>query len=60
MFPGDALEQVADPALLLLLSVGQQKQLFGGGHVVVHCKRKKGVRRISEFTPHRGRGCPTD
>lgn len=36
MFPRDAFEEVADPALLLLLRVGQQKQLFGSGHVIVH------------------------
>lgn len=39
MFPRDAFEEVADPALLLLLRVGQQKQLFGSGYVVVHCQR---------------------
>lgn len=37
MFPRDAFEEVTDPALLLLFGVGQQEQLFGGGHVIVHC-----------------------
>lgn len=41
MFPRDALEEVSDPALLLLLRVGQQKQLFGSGHVIVHCEEMK-------------------
>lgn len=36
MLPRDAFDEVADPALLLLLRVGQQEQLFGRGHVVVH------------------------
>lgn len=37
VFPRDAFEEVTDPALLVLLRVGQQQQLLGGGHVVVHC-----------------------
>lgn len=37
VFPRDAFEEVTDPALLLLLRVGQQKQLFCSGHVIVHC-----------------------
>lgn len=41
VFPRDAFEEVTDPALLLLLRVGQQKQLFGSGHVIVHCWRKR-------------------
>lgn len=36
VFPWDAFEEVADPALLLLLTTGQQKQIFGSGHVIVH------------------------
>lgn len=36
VFPRDAFEEVADPALLLLLRVGQQEQLLGRRHVVVH------------------------
>lgn len=36
MLPGDAFVEVTDPALLLLLRVGQQKQLFGTGHVIIH------------------------
>lgn len=43
MFPGDAFEEVADPALLLPLAAGQQEQLFGGGHVVVHLARHNDV-----------------
>lgn len=37
VFPRDAFEEVTDPTLLLLLRVGQQQQLLGSGHVVVHC-----------------------
>lgn len=40
VFPRDAFEEVADPALLLIRRVGEQKQLFGSGHVIVHCRRK--------------------
>lgn len=36
VFPRDAFEEVTDPALLLRLTIGQQKQIFGSGHVVVH------------------------
>lgn len=49
MFPGDAFEQVADPAPLLLLRVGQQQQIFGSGHVVVHCPRR-GFKQIANIT----------
>lgn len=40
MLPGDALEEVTHPALLLLLGAGEQEQLLGGGHVVVHWGRR--------------------
>lgn len=40
MLPRDAFEEVAHPALLLFLGVGQQEKLFGGGHVVVHWGEK--------------------
>lgn len=40
MLPRDALEEVIHPALLLFLGGGQQEQLFGGGHVVVHWGEK--------------------
>lgn len=43
VFPRDAFEEVGDPALLLLLRAGQQKQLFGSGDVIVHCRRKKHI-----------------
>ena len=33
---GDALEEAAHPALLVLLGAGQQDQLLGARHVVVH------------------------
>lgn len=36
MFPRDAFEEVADPALLLLLRSGQEEQLFGSRHVIVY------------------------
>lgn len=35
-FSWDAFEEVTDPALLFLLRVGEQQQLFSNGHVVVH------------------------
>lgn len=38
VLPRDAFEEVTDPTLLLLLRVSQQQQLFGCGHVVVHCR----------------------
>lgn len=41
MFSWDALEEVADPELLLPGTVGQQKQLLGGGDVIVHCLGKR-------------------
>lgn len=44
VFPRDAFEEVTDPALLLLLRVGQQQQLLGGGYVVVHCGGKMSER----------------
>lgn len=40
VFPRDAFEEMADPALLLVRRVGEQKQLFGSGDVIVHCRRK--------------------
>lgn len=40
VLPRDAFEDVADPALLLLRRVGEQQQVFGSGHVVVHCGEK--------------------
>lgn len=44
VLPGDPLEQVADPALLLLLGGGEQEELLGRGHVVVHCQERVGVK----------------
>lgn len=43
VFPRDAFEEVTDPTLLLLLRVGQKKELFGSRHVIIHLARHDNV-----------------